>query len=394
MIACISNEYAQSENCMKEFRFASNLKVPIIICTFGSARRKSEWKNTELGIISCLNNKEINFQLENKSAFIDLLNEIKSLQIVPVNQILKDVIQEYVSELSEPIETKMAYVELIELAQRKFLRQIANFADTAASRPFPRLFVIDLFVDLEAINKQKPKLNQSMPIDYSGSSSGTEKAAKFCIRAMCECESGWHTNGKQLEYEQLTSIPESHYAYLFRIMSLIKIMSLNLDILSNVDKLEELIDYIDEHLPNNSSDETNINARDLSANIVQYRSQRTRNPAVPEIVLNFKESYNSIKAYLINLLDQNKLNSLAANTAFSKNEDTSNSKIILNLNRVDHFGLNRCLMPSGKITWLCDEHSREEHVQVLTSTQEKNVAQYQSNEFNKLLFEELKKFDI
>lgn len=54
-IACISNEYAVSENCMKEFRFASNLKKPIIMCTFGSANRKSEWKSTELGIMSCLN---------------------------------------------------------------------------------------------------------------------------------------------------------------------------------------------------------------------------------------------------------------------------------------------------------------------------------------------------
>ena len=56
-IACISNEYAVSENCMKEFRFASNLKKPIVMCTFGSANRKSEWKSTELGIISCLNMK-------------------------------------------------------------------------------------------------------------------------------------------------------------------------------------------------------------------------------------------------------------------------------------------------------------------------------------------------
>lgn len=54
-VACISNEYAVSENCMKEFRFASNLKKPIVMCTFGSANRKSEWKSTELGIISCLN---------------------------------------------------------------------------------------------------------------------------------------------------------------------------------------------------------------------------------------------------------------------------------------------------------------------------------------------------
>jgi hypothetical protein len=58
-IACISNEYAVSENCMKEFRFASNLRKPIVMCTFGSPHRRSEWKSSELGIISCLNVKVI-----------------------------------------------------------------------------------------------------------------------------------------------------------------------------------------------------------------------------------------------------------------------------------------------------------------------------------------------
>ena len=43
----------------------------------------AEWKNTELGIISCLNTKEINFQLENPDAYKNVLNEIKSFQIEP-----------------------------------------------------------------------------------------------------------------------------------------------------------------------------------------------------------------------------------------------------------------------------------------------------------------------
>ncbi len=92
------------------------------MCMFGAANRKSEWKSTELGIISCLNNKEFNFQLENKAAFTDVLNEIKSLGIEPVNKVLKNVIQENVSEINESIETKMAYTELIELAQRKVIK--------------------------------------------------------------------------------------------------------------------------------------------------------------------------------------------------------------------------------------------------------------------------------
>jgi hypothetical protein len=63
---------------MKEFRFATNLKTPIINCIFGSANRMSDWRATELvRIISCLYKREISFQLENIVAYQDLLNEIK-----------------------------------------------------------------------------------------------------------------------------------------------------------------------------------------------------------------------------------------------------------------------------------------------------------------------------
>ncbi len=77
VVACVSNEYSRSENCMKEFRFASNLKMPIVMCVFGSASVNCEWRNTELGILSCLMNREINFQLENPGAYEELVKEIK-----------------------------------------------------------------------------------------------------------------------------------------------------------------------------------------------------------------------------------------------------------------------------------------------------------------------------
>ena len=127
VIACISNEYAQSDNCMKEFRFASNIKMPIVMCLFGSASVEAEWKNSELGIISCLNTREINFQLENPDAYKSVLNEIKSFNIEPIKLLLARS-----NTLNEIIKTSAAqndeecteYAELFELAQRKFLRQV------------------------------------------------------------------------------------------------------------------------------------------------------------------------------------------------------------------------------------------------------------------------------
>ena len=145
MIACISNEYSRSESCMKEFRFASNLKIPILMCTFGSANTKCEWRNTELGIISCLMTKEINFQLENPTAFQDVLNECKTLNIESKNPSSTLLQGETLLKSEEKYQPEMlAYAELIELAQRKFLRQMTSFSETASCKPFPRLFIVDL----------------------------------------------------------------------------------------------------------------------------------------------------------------------------------------------------------------------------------------------------------
>lgn len=80
----------------------------------------------------------------------------------------------------------------------------------------------------------------------------------FCVRAMCEHEFGWHPCRESIEYKSLSKIPQPHYAYFYRIMSLIKIMPLNLDVLGSAEILEKLLNYIDEHLPNSSPDDNYI----------------------------------------------------------------------------------------------------------------------------------------
>lgn len=64
-----------------------------------------------------------------------------------------------------------------------------------------------------------------------------------------------------------------------------------------------------------------------------------------------------------------------------------------NINRVEHFKLNRCALQSGRILWLCDEHSQADTIQVLSETEDVSVVQYQTDEFNMILLDELKKYD-
>ena len=50
--------------------------------------------------------------------------------------------------------------ELLELAQRKFLRQVIQYADAMETSPFPRLFVLDFLSDNE---KESLKATEQQP---------------------------------------------------------------------------------------------------------------------------------------------------------------------------------------------------------------------------------------
>ena len=351
VVACVSNEYANSESCMREFRFASNIRKPLVLCLFGSPNVNCKWRSTQLGILSCLITKEINFQLENPNAFSDLANEITSYGITAINKIsLEDTLK--VTLTSNDTET--AYSELFELAQRKFLRQIATFSDTGSSRPFPRLFAIDLFNNSSQFNPNETSSDESRV-----------RVNRLCIKALCENENGWHSVGAPLEYESMNNMPETHFAYLIRIMNLIKQSNINLDIVQNQTILDELIDQIEDGL---FSDETKT-----------HQSTDTSGLA------NFKDSYQSIKKYLQEKLD--------AIRKLSRSLKKESKEEVENMNRIEHLCLNRCSLTSGKILWLCDEHSQNENVQVLKSYENASIPQYQNDEFSSILFDELKKYD-
>ncbi len=393
-ISCVSNEYARSENCLKEFRFASNLKIPIIICLFGSPNAKCEWRNTELGILSCLISKEINFQLENPYAFEDLKNEIRSYKIEPIAKQIKSPREKKNSQTDQPVEAQTAYTELFELAQRKFLRQVANFSDNASSKPFPRLIIIELqeeqsFKGFSSSSSNQPSssitdnsLNNFLspsnfsPMHNSLSNNSPSRqnisfnrrtygSNRLCLKALCEHESGWHVCANSLEYEPQLNIPNNHLPYLQRIMTLVKHSEMSLEIIQK-NKLDDFLNYIEDKLPNNEVDQ----------NELSVFSSTLSSPMIDPDTVNFKDSYNSLKAYVINKLAQLK---------FEPNEESGN-----NINRINLFGLNRCILPSGKVVWLCDEHSQDQHVQVLSKQEYMIISKFQNDEFNYILLEELK----
>ena len=190
---------------------------------------------------------------------------------------------------------------------------------------------------------------------------------RYCIRVLCEDENNWHPCGAPLEYENISNIPKAHYAYFIRIMSLVKqISGLNVEILLNAGKLDELIDLFDKQIPSNED---------------EYK------PLFND-VFNFKESYFSIKNYLLNKLDNFKNNSRLRTISTSLKMETN-----LNINRIDFFRLNRCVLSSGRVLWLCDEHSQKENVQILNETENVSIANFQNDEFHSILFDELKKLD-
>jgi hypothetical protein len=330
----------------------------------------------------------------------------------PINEMNRSSNQSALVE--QPNEAETAYTELFELAQRKFLRQIASFSDTATSKPFPRLFAVDFIEDTMSslytsyntpiLSRQSPKIpspsmksiispklnilspsvsnRRSQNSDENQSPSlnryVSQQPNKYCIRALCENENGWHPCGSRIEYETISNIPNDHFAYLIRIMSLVKHSELDLQIIgNNAAKLDELINYIEDSLP--SQDE----------NSQTDKSQ----------LLNFKESFSSIKEYIMNKLNSieknmYKLASVQTPTSqpLSQNATSNNNDNNSNPNKVEFFDLNRCALPSGKILWLCNECCKQDHVQILTRIEQTKITQYQNDEFNSILYEELKKY--
>lgn len=133
--------------------------------------------------------------------------------------------------------SSVAYQELYELTQRKFLKQISSFSEAMTlKRQCPRLFCLDLvektkLVELvkvkKAIMRNKytsadntdPNIPSTIPDDIVDASSvGRNKSLSFCVRPLCEHEEGWHAS----ETFFVINSPDSFASYLARIMNILK----------------------------------------------------------------------------------------------------------------------------------------------------------------------------
>ncbi|XP_069137454.1 uncharacterized protein [Argopecten irradians] len=101
---------------------------------------------------------------------------------------------------------------MYELAQRKFLRQIASYASNQDIGNYPRLFVADIFQKKATENEEGSKKE----LDYD---SVKNKGFMVDVYTMCEYEQGWHSVCDPIEMRMRFSAEqiEEYASYLARI---------------------------------------------------------------------------------------------------------------------------------------------------------------------------------
>ncbi|XP_021339283.1 uncharacterized protein LOC110440494 isoform X2 [Mizuhopecten yessoensis] len=340
VVACVSNEYANSNNCQMEFRFAlCQLRLPIILAVVGTGY---QWERSEIGMLAVGHQSvKVNFQHETGDAFDALLKEVKAK--IKVNT------DEDESKNGKD-QQKVAFQEVLELSQRQFLRHLVGYADSMYSGHYPRLIVLDLVEEeiqpaeekkvevvmtdeerkaAEAENKAKhaETLNAKMKqaLKNIKDKDGKEKSeaekkeeeeedeeeeeeeentkwkSKYCYRLLCEHEEGWHTvdltipspehEGKEEEEQWLASMAP----YMARMFAILKYSSLNMASLNTPE------------------------GQTLQAKLQTIATDLNKNE--------FQDEYVEVRA---SVMDIDKQKTAA--------------------------GLKRCHMLNGKTLWLCDKH--------------------------------------
>ncbi|ELU06933.1 hypothetical protein CAPTEDRAFT_226169 [Capitella teleta] len=144
VVACVSEEYVKSRNCQLEFRFASvTLKLPMVLAVVGQSEG---WETSEIGMLS-LGCPKVNFQYESADALERLLANVQKL--LPDEEPVDDSEMSRVSTPSQEENNQLAFQELLELAQRKLLRQLSSYADGSETAVYPHLFLLDFLRDEE-----------------------------------------------------------------------------------------------------------------------------------------------------------------------------------------------------------------------------------------------------
>eukprot|EP00105_Crassostrea_gigas_P045169 XP_019929317.1 PREDICTED: uncharacterized protein LOC105344416 isoform X2 [Crassostrea gigas] len=310
VVACVSDDYVESPSCCKEFRYACTvLNLPLVICVVGTGHK---WRRSEVAMLT-MNSPVVSFQLESEEAFTKLL------------QLVEEALESSKQVKNEKTDTKEGtsdkeranqFKELYELAQRKFLRQIRNYASSQEVAPYPRLFVADIVpleenpqsfdksmsIEEKLDDKEENQIEKGeMEVMNSGYTS-----RRFCIHILCECDKGWHSVTEPMMLpedfgrEDLTK----HAPYLSRITAIMK--------------------HSKNFILNCLTDED-------GQNYMKWLFE-----SAEAVLPDFMKEYHDLR-YLVMEMDSQKL----------------------------YGQLSRCRLSSGKVIWLCDEHAKEMKVTVL-----------------------------
>ncbi|XP_021360647.1 uncharacterized protein LOC110455055 [Mizuhopecten yessoensis] len=296
MVACVSDEYAESKTCCKELRFALQLGLPLVIAVVGTG---DQWKRTEVGFHS-LSFPTINFQSHNDNACSDLLKLVQKHMLSERKEDAEEEKRKKNKANEEKANT--SFQEMYELAQRKFLRQIASYASAQDLGNYPHLFVLD--ISPTHSKKTNSEEDSTVELDYD-----SVKNKGFWVNAytMCECEQGWHSVCDPIEMRFRFDVVqlEEYASYLARITMVMR------------------------HDPNFALSLYNSKAGQHYLKLIQELAMKNTN--------NFQTNYHNLRQLVFDL-------------------DIKGEK----------GKLNRCRMPSGKTSWLCEKHSKDMKCTVLS----------------------------
>ncbi|KAK3777048.1 hypothetical protein RRG08_008898 [Elysia crispata] len=340
LVACISDEYAVSDNCMMELRFGIlTMNLPTVVVIVGTG---NEWKQSEVGIlIQRSKASKVYFQKENSESY-DILeafvrerlpeNTDKLIQKEAARAAFKSVQQKEKSKEKKKVSDNSAIQEEYELMQRKFMRHIISYVSTLDEQPTPRLLVVDFEgsspsgkMATPAVNSLRTSQLASEVTDNSLSKSSKVRRTmrpktanrsmkimsvvledkdtdwdteQFCLKVLCENEKGWHvckTTFPLRMNDDMKNIIKGCSVYLARMYAILRQSSVPLNCFENP----------------------------LGQSFVSWVEQNAMDHA------NFVSSYMALRAKLV---------------------DDDDAQPFLSQ-------LQRYLLPTGKIFWLCEEHA-------------------------------------
>ena len=232
----------------------------------------------------------------------------------------------------------VAFQELYELTQRKFLKQLSFYCDSmVTNRPYPRLFCIDFvdrqklrFFDKASYKKSAEDSNYRPSSGKRETSQQEENSSKEenigsnsvnemsqCIRPICEFEEGWHLSDTFVHLLNQHRVESKFNAYLARVLNIIKSGNLANELfIFQTEHGQKLLKKIESS---------------MAASLNQSGSDSSAASSL-------EYSYKELRAYYIKELEQGRVYS-----SLEKEQKT-----ILDL--------KRCEMKNGKTVWLCQKH--------------------------------------